>query len=377
MLPAIVMVTTPEEAFSFVERRALAARPTFGNDKSIEQQIIDLEAYLDDHFGFREDMIATHSWLSYFIFGVPADERVVASPDGSLFFFNQAYNGVTMLKDFHRGATPEIPLGMLELFRQDAEKKRDEMAAFGIDYVLVIAPEKQSIYPEHLPEAYAPIAGGTWLDQVLEHMYSHSDVKIIDMREELKAIAESEADPLYFPYGTHWNSDGAWVGYETVMGHLNFQIVEKEIFSSESSTSDTDLAEFSGLGRWLSTPDINYMFAVKSCAISLEEPEHHGSLKITPRRTDGRDFVYQRCDSAPNSETIAFFHNSYAIALEPFFTESFETTAYVWSSYDSDIAKRLASEIGPDIVIEQWVERTLMAYFAYRDFESLDAGDLD
>ena len=374
VLPPLVMIVTPTQEFTFVEKRALAPKPVFDPGKALRDYLDEVEAFFDDHFGFRDQLISSHSWLSFFIFNVATDERVTVSEAGDIFYFNQGYNGIYMLEDYHRGVTPDLPPHLLEKFRSDLEKKRDFLADHGIAYYLLIAPDKQTIYRNQLSDSYSPHSNATWFDQINAYLEESSDIAIIDVRAEMLAAAEHETEPLFFPYGSHWTSAGAWIGYEVTMERLredfpDIETVDPAIFSVKSPLGDSDLAQFSGLGEWLSTPELRYMHAAESCAVSIEEPNHHERLDIVPRRIDERDLLYFRCDQAPNQYTLMMFRNSYALALQPFFTESFETSAYVWDGYKRRIMEQAVNEIEPDIVIEQWVERNLVAYFAFREFE--------
>jgi hypothetical protein len=95
------------------------------------------------------------------------------------------------------------------------EAKRDWLAAHGIPYIFVIPPNKQTIYPEHMPENFLQARGRTRLDQLMAFMQAHSDVTILDLRQPL--IEAKSQDPLYYLTDTHWNSLGALIGYGEIM----------------------------------------------------------------------------------------------------------------------------------------------------------------
>ena len=65
-----------------------------------------------------------------------------------------------------RPFTPE----QLEAYRQILEARRDWLAARGIPYLLVIPPNKDTIYPEFMPAAYNKLHPRSRLDQLLDYM---------------------------------------------------------------------------------------------------------------------------------------------------------------------------------------------------------------
>jgi hypothetical protein len=104
----------------------------------------------------------------------------------------------------------QVPLSAAELdgWVKGIEERKAWFAARGITYLFVIAPDKQSIYPEYMPRSLAPPPGDTRLDQLDRRLAG--DASWLDLRGPLRAAKGDE--PLYPKGDTHWNDRGAYAG---------------------------------------------------------------------------------------------------------------------------------------------------------------------
>jgi len=95
-------------------------------------------------------------------------------------------------------------------------------AAAGRRYVFILIPNKETVYPERLPDSIRP-SGPTRMDQFFAWMRARSTVDVLDLRPAFHAARAADTgpmDPLYTPHGTHWTSRGVYTAYEAVVGHL-------------------------------------------------------------------------------------------------------------------------------------------------------------
>jgi hypothetical protein len=100
----------------------------------------------------------------------------------------------------------------------------DRLAACGIKFLNVIAPNKESIYGE--------MAGGnealarTRLDDLLERLTPSARPMVLDLRPALRtAAAKDTAVPLYFKSDTHWNELGAFYAYRAILDAIERKFV--------------------------------------------------------------------------------------------------------------------------------------------------------
>ncbi len=83
--------------------------------------------------------------------------------------------------------------------------------------VVVLIPDKEMVYPEHLPDS-------SWLverslhQEVRTALSAVPNVRLIDLTAPL--LSHKSTGPLYFRTDTHWNEAGAFLGYEVIMDSL-------------------------------------------------------------------------------------------------------------------------------------------------------------
>ena len=168
------------------------------------------ESWFDDRFGLRDLLLRGWQAQRLFVFGAEASPTLIAGKQGWLFF--GADNSVAV----QRGLAP-LSEAELEEWRTNLEARRDWLRARGIEHAFVIAPNKQSIYPELMPDELAPL-GPTRLDQLSAWLRERSDVRFVDLRAALIAEKEHDQDGdfVYYPLGSHWTWRGGFAAWNAV-----------------------------------------------------------------------------------------------------------------------------------------------------------------
>jgi hypothetical protein len=201
------------------ENRLPAEFPTFTADPAgLKNFIPGFEAYFNDHFGFRRRLISWYRlWRLDFFRDRKGFRSVVAGKDG-WFYFNE-----NQMVDHFRGTlrfTPE----QLEDWRRYLENYRDWLAARGVKFLFVVAPDKESIYPENLPAWMNKVQPESKLDQFFAYMKERSTVEVLDLRPCLREARKTT--PAYLKNDAHWNEFGAFMAYETLAAALARQFPE-------------------------------------------------------------------------------------------------------------------------------------------------------
>src|SRR5271154_2566924 len=126
---------------AFNEKRLPAQFPQFKSDLGgLKKYISGLESYFNDHFGFRNQLIHWHiQWRLAFFNGGRSD--VMMGKDGWLFFDEKQMH----LVEHYQGTLQFSPQELANI-QKEQEYRRDWLAQRGIEYVFVVAPDKQSIY---------------------------------------------------------------------------------------------------------------------------------------------------------------------------------------------------------------------------------------
>lgn len=182
-----------------------------------------LEAFLADRTGLRRECVVAvgrarlAGWLVAESIGDSLPARLRADPlrhaavpgvDGWLYFLN----GRRVDELAGRAAWSE---GRVTQVCRRLEERTAWLAEHGIAYLVVVAPDKDSVYPEHLPSWARRPPGRTPLDQIVERAARGSGLEVVDLRGPL--VAAKTAGQTYFAHDTHWNDFGALVGARAVL----------------------------------------------------------------------------------------------------------------------------------------------------------------
>jgi alginate O-acetyltransferase complex protein AlgJ len=173
------------------------------------------EAYFNDHFGCRRVLVMWHNKLKWSMFHEKNARKVLVGTGGWMFMSEK-----WMIEHFC--GTRSFTEPELNDWQKLLERRRDWLAQRGIKYLFVLAPDKQSIYPEYLPAWLKDLGGQTKVDQFFAHMKAHSTVEVLDLRPAL--IAAKKSATVYLKTDTHWNQFGTFVACENIVQTLAHQL---------------------------------------------------------------------------------------------------------------------------------------------------------
>jgi hypothetical protein len=348
-LPAAWNVANRDEDSGNAENRQLASLPPFKlSRKYLLPFPAQFEAYYNDRFGFRTTLVHWLDHAEVFWLKVSPSPQVIVGKNG-WYFLTEA--PVTT------ACQPSTPLTPRQLARwqQMLEARRDWLAWRGIRYLVVMVPEKQTIYPENLPRKYRPLqTERTRLNQLMTYLHAHTTVPVLDLREPLRQAKAHER--LYHFTDAHWNDHGGYIGYRRIVEAL--------------------ATWFPGMEPW---PRSDFDEVVEhddggDCALMMglkkELSEDYENLKPRRRlRTQGtaegfppdpawmaQPFAMFQAD--PGLPRAVMFCDSFTFSMYPFLSQHFQRIAYLWQTFptfDTSVVEREQ----PDIVIQELVERKL------------------
>jgi hypothetical protein len=118
------------------------------------------------------------------------------------------YTGEGNMDDYQcaRTFTPQ----QVQAMRVNLESIQADLAQQGVHFLVVIAPNKESIYPEFVPSSVQRMDRETRLDVWQEGMQG-SPVQVLDLRPAM--LAGKNETQVYYRTDTHWNTYGAYLAY--------------------------------------------------------------------------------------------------------------------------------------------------------------------
>jgi hypothetical protein len=220
----------------------------------------------------------------------------------------------------------------------------------GIHYLLIVVPNKSTIYPEFMPDHLKRIPGPSRLDQLLEHMENNSDVKILDLRAPI--LVAKKYQMVYSKTESHWNHFGAYVGYLYIMDYLMSVFPGEKSFPFSQfnivkrSWAGGDLAATLSLQRGVLREDRIRLRPIDTPIIHKTRLDN-----IAPYV---RQTLFQ-CPTAQFPPAICV-HDSFIIDLRPFISPHFSKIRYIWD-WEMNIYPDLIKKDQAKIVIEEMAER--------------------
>ncbi len=344
-LPLVGKLLPAQGAFALTENRRPAALPIIelgspGWRWSILTFPRRFERYWNDSFAFRWYLIRWHS-VAKLALGVSPSTKALIGQNGYLFY------AAEQSVDYFRAVKP-FTATELTLWRNELESRRAWLAERGIRYLVVVAPNKETIYPEHMPLTLRPVRSETRLDQLLVALRANSGVEVADLRGALRRAKETNR--VYHQTDTHWNDAGAMVAYREILTRLHAWFPE---LNPEPLPGATRVQMKSGgdLARILALED-------------RFREEHIEFVPTAPRRAHkvtGDPFALQEIEILECSDCgglrVVMTQDSFNTNLAPFLAEHFSRTVLVDGTR---LDHALIENERPAIVIQEFVERALM-----------------
>jgi len=322
---------------------------------------------LDKHIFSKERLFSTdhlesiRNYLVYKLLNVSVNEtQVIAGKDG--FFF--LGNGFSRIID--------KTTGRLSYAKKDIDPWVDKVKQLqnwyqkqGIEFILVIAPNKHTVYNDKLPKGIVYKEGGTITDDIVEKLHQ-KNIPVLNLKNVLRTKKEEKL--LYFHTDTHWNDYGGYIGYIATMHYLNKTYGEdykiaKYIIKETKKNGGGDLTNFLKINHLLSENyEKNYQFTATHTSNLC-----YGVITLDNQLTQCTPGVkykfnqYSINKNAINKEKLLYICDSFGLVNSERYEETFQT---VWRFHVAYKSKSTLADFvkahKPDIVIYQIVERDLM-----------------
>ncbi|WP_019855793.1 alginate O-acetyltransferase AlgX-related protein [Actinopolyspora mortivallis] len=202
-----------------VENRALTPFPSVTEGWGF---FTGLDGWARDHLVFRPQAVASMEALSQGVFGESAphdsgsgappvggggkEEPEETTPDPEVFpdVIHGEDGWLYLGHDVSYKCLPEM---RLERIIEGLRRWRSVVEASGRRFRLVVAPDKSTVHPEHMPEDFV---GEECMRELRSRFWERlpEATGAIDMRGPLRELAERRNSPVYTKRDTHWRHAG-------------------------------------------------------------------------------------------------------------------------------------------------------------------------
>ncbi|EEF58251.1 alginate O-acetyltransferase AlgX-related protein [Pedosphaera parvula] len=345
------------------EKRAPASFPSFNASlDGIRNFISGLDAYYNDHFGFRKQLVKWDRRWRRDWFKESSLADVVIGRDGWLY-----YSGERMIENF-RGMSQFEPKELKD-WQTLLESRRDWLAKRGIRYIFVVTPNKESVYPEALPGWMTKVRPATKLDQFLAYMKANSTVEVVDLRPCL--LEAKKNCPVYQFTDTHWNFYGGFVAHQELIRALSHQMPRLEPLSYDQFKKHTedqpggDLAVMLGQEKTMLEKDFPTLLPNPE----LPRLKIDTDLQLIPNKKWPKLTDPTITTNSKGTGKAIVFRDSFSGSWIPFLGYYFNQVFYLWE-YHWEPA--FIEQEKPEVVIDEMLERFLYKENATK-LKNLDA----
>lgn len=331
LIPSVGMLFFPTTKTT--ENRAMAEVPKFITEdgKPNSEFFRDFDTYFNEHIALRNQMVYADAKIQTSLFQVSNVDSIIDGTDGWLYYSDtlEDYLGSDVLS--------ERELFNLAHNFSIVEKYLEDR---GIDFLLTVPPNKNSLYGENMPYYASYIVDEAHSVEKLKPFLKAQDVTYLD----LFVLFGKQDQVLYLRRDSHWNGKGAYLAYQAIMDSLKRKHTVYNLAEPvETARGDLNQMLYSFYGQ----TEEDYGFKM---AQAYTYQDGTGNVE------DGW-IVTQN----PKGEgTLLMFRDSFANTLIPFLSNAFETAAYA-KGFPNALEKYVQI-YNPDCVVIEKVERNITDY---------------
>ncbi|MBQ9279276.1 MAG: hypothetical protein IJ224_11665 [Lachnospiraceae bacterium] len=330
------------------EKREAAKLPKLVKENKINLDFFnELTDYFSDNFAFRQELSTADALIKAKVFKTSNQERVVLGKDGWLYYSESMhdYLGEDLMseREIHSAAR------VLYLLQENCEAK-------GVSFLFTIAPNKNSLYPEFMPDNYIKSDKPTNFERLRNDMLS-CDINFVDLHT---AFLNDERI-MYHKWDSHWNNEGATFAVDLLLDELSKEHYDytEEPYKIEASHRG-DL--YNILYPSLDALDDNFIY----------EKEHEYTYVNDVKSTEDPIILTQN----PGAEgSLVMFRDSYGNATIPYIADEYQRGFF---SKGQPVDLDQTTYQNADTVIYEIVERNIpwiIEYLPYMDAPRRELSD--
>jgi hypothetical protein len=326
------------------EYRTQAQAPTW-EITDWENYLKKYNLYFEDQFGFRSELIAwyaaykTQVWHSS-----PIPEKVLMGKN------NWLYTVEDSLMEDYRGMR-KFKQAQLEEIYANLMYRKKRLLQMGIEYYVIIAPNKQTIYHEFIPSKYTRVDPQTrWL-QTKTFLNQQGNNFIIDPTEEL--LRQKQAYPSYFKTDLHWNNMGAYYASQMLLGEMRKKFPQVHTHALNEYTIQPTPFTQGDMARMIHAgyiEDVQYEFTSPSLQQIV-----YANAPLFPSYVSTQPII-QTFTPDTTQPHVLMFRDSFGNGMIQFISQESNKAVYVWTHvFDWAIIEQEK----PDVVVHEISEKLI------------------
>ena len=323
------------------ENRYLARAPRTW--KPYEGFTDDVEEWINDNAGGRQIAKTFYNYLNYgFLNEFRSDAAVVMND----WYYSLDEEDLTLKNAQHKDVmTNDEMMTFISRMEDINNYFKDQ----GIAFCAVTFPYKVDIYPDNLEGYITEVRPNSEINLLQTISMNYPQINLSVVNNALKEAKEAGKLVCYRSYdGGHWNQQGCFIGYQTLMAQIQEVMPHEEIRILTEDDFNISILERTNtvLGQNFAEEDVEY--TLKN-PVSQNKPEWFSSIGYVANDPWHSNRFYESGDTS--KPDILIVGDSYIwMEMFPWIAESFNKTAFI-HQFDEDNIQRLIDRMHPDIVV--------------------------
>lgn len=340
LLPRAVWLAAADHfATDATENTAATSAPKLTKD-NYQSFAASFEDYYNNNVPFRSQLITFNSLVDLNFFKEKSiNDKVVVGDNDWLF-----YSAESDIEDFK--GTNLFSQTELELIADNLLTSKEFLERRDIEFVLFIAPNKETIYGEENLPSYYKKGELTRVDQLVNYLKENTDIRVVYPVEEM--LSYKDEWPLYWHYDTHWNAGGGYIAARELLEELGIEVPPaEEVTFTLDDYSGYDLARMMNLQTYYEEKkpkDINYIVT-----------GYNGNNLQVISVDDATAMVYH--SDSPDERKLFMVRDSFGGGMAPALVSNFRDSYLAhWNGF---FTQSMIDEQDPDVFVLELVERRL------------------
>jgi alginate O-acetyltransferase complex protein AlgJ len=313
----------------------------------------------------KQELVQLYNQTRYTVLDELPRPVVLPGRDGFLFYNSEEANDGASMSDWKGKSLPDEQ--ELAAWKDALIRRDQQLAAQGIPYLLVMAPNKQTAMPTWMPRWVQAQEGRHDADVRLPAVAGSLRSPPLDLRPSLRAASDAGRE-TYFRTDSHWNCEGAALAAEAMSRRL--AELDPRLRPLDTSTWARVPRRFQGdilrLGHLQADRFETVQLLVPPQPLPGLRPDGRPLLAPGPDQDVALPVDLWQADAngiknlvmtnpAGIEGTLVIFHDSFGVGVTPYLGQLYRRTVCCWSPYSQPLVDRLA----PRAVVQLTVERYL------------------
>jgi alginate O-acetyltransferase complex protein AlgJ len=246
-------------------------------------------------------------------------------------------------------------MGNIKRLTELLNKIDDQTREYGGELIVVVAPDKSTIYPQYMPDEIVIIGQASNLDRLIEYVNKNSDVQMLDLRPVLSEASRSEE--IYYKTDTHWNCLGGFYASNEILSKISasYPDIQPHTLNDFTFSTTSMVMDIPNMMGWDIEEKMVYLKPRFETDLSIVQAND-----LHPKNQP----LEIKINSRKDLPELMVFHDSFYACLGPFIEPNFSRTisTHFKDAELPDYLDMISSE-QPDIVIIEFVERYMDFFY--------------